>query len=77
MVIRSKTCSHRSPIAKALPVSRPTGRPIDVPHCPSCAMPMRLSRIIPSAIHNHAESQVFVCEKCAAEVMRTVRWGSH
>jgi hypothetical protein len=35
----------------------------------------RLSRVIPSIVRSHAESQVFACTQCGATIIRTVRSG--
>jgi hypothetical protein len=36
----------------------------DVPDCPKCGTPMRLTRAMPSITQNGAENQIFACQKC-------------
>jgi hypothetical protein len=49
--------------------------PPDLPTCPKCQMPMRLTRIVPSVIpkEDGPETQIFECAKCETRVTRTVR----
>jgi transposase-like protein len=47
----------------------------DVPKCPKCKMPMRLTRVVPSIVRTEGETQTFVCSKCATTITRTGRSG--
>jgi endogenous inhibitor of DNA gyrase (YacG/DUF329 family) len=49
--------------------------PPDLPTCPECQMPMRLTRIVPSMVPKKDEPQIqtFECARCQTRVTRTVR----
>ena len=51
---------------------RSTEARIEILNCSKCAIPMRLSRVIPSAIDD-VESQIFVCDRCRTETIQVVR----
>jgi hypothetical protein len=47
----------------------------DVPFCPDCEVPMKLERIMPTALPKEAgaETQIYECNRCGATTTRTVR----
>jgi hypothetical protein len=53
---------------------RSTEAQIDAPSCPTCVVPMRLSRVTPS-ITEYLENRVFTCTRCGTEITRMVRSG--